>query len=265
MSIWEVEITVFGSVKVKDRQRFRTQKGHRVMNPFFSDISIRNFGEGLIITVTAKATSSQLANDAALVFVGQMLDYLVIDLGGEQQLKVSLHNGRTNYLTRENHIKRILTEEEIKQAFKESLSLSLKHPVFLKAYSWYRKGLYTEDPFDKFLAFFNSIELVASKYHPQNDAAKKGSKSQIWECFKAIWGECSEWPLYIRGNNKWIDKNYETRKEIAHGLAIVNIEEVGKVSSMITSIQNVAYLFLRDWKIKQLDQSIEHEVNKGSN
>jgi hypothetical protein len=55
----------------------------------------------------------------------------------------------------------------------------------LRGLGWYRKGLYTEDPFDKFLAFWNAIEIVAAYYQSEfvpsidRERAKKGSKSQI--------------------------------------------------------------------------------------
>ncbi|WP_394556288.1 methylamine utilization protein MauJ [Priestia aryabhattai] len=224
------------------------KKGIQKMDPFFSDIRIRNFNEGLIINITANAPTSKLANNAALVFVGQMLDCLIIAIGEGLPIFLSFDGKSITRTARERHIKRIVTEEELKWAFKESRTLSTNEPVFLKAYSWYRKGLYTEDPFDKFLAFYNTIELISSKYHPKNEASTKGSKSQMWECFKEIWGEYTEWPVYIQGNKSWIDYNYETRKDIAHGLAIVNVEEIDRVTSMIDTIQNVAFIFLRDWK-----------------
>jgi hypothetical protein len=83
----------------------------------------------------------------------------------------------------------------------------------LRGLGWYRKGLYTEDPFDKFLAFWNAIEIVAAAYYQSEfvpsidrERAKKGSKSQIWECFKALWGPCEQWPN-IAGDDKWFDEN----------------------------------------------------------
>jgi hypothetical protein len=255
MPIWEVELSVYGPIKIKREIRFQTEKGLQELDPFFSDINIRNINDGLKIFVTAFAPNSKLANNAALVFVGQMLDALVIELGGDIPIYLSLDGRRTNSLA--SDVKRIITENEIKRSFKEARILSINEPVFLKAYGWYRKGLYTEDPFDKFLAFYNTLERVTTKYYPRTQGSISGSKSQMWECFKAIWGEYTEWPLPIQGNQRWIDNNYETRKDIAHGLANVNVEEVEKITSLIDTIQLVAYIFLRDWKIKQLNLQFE--------
>ncbi|WP_339291330.1 methylamine utilization protein MauJ [Paenibacillus sp. FSL E2-0201] len=118
----------------------------------------------------------------------------------------------------------------------------------MKAYGWYRKGITSEDAFDSFLALWNSIEIVTSKYHPRTERAKNGSKSQIWESFISVWGECQDWPLMIRGNNQWIDQNYLTRNNIAHGLANVNIEEIDEVISRLATIKMVSIMFLKAWK-----------------
>jgi hypothetical protein len=117
---------------------------------------------------------------------------------------------------------------------------------------WYRKGLNAPDPFDRFLAFWNAIEIVAGKYHcciPTIDQARarQGSKSQIWECFKALWGECDKWPL-VAGDNKWIDESCETRNKIAHGAEPVDIHRVSDVSARVSTVEQMAYAFLRDWR-----------------
>ncbi|PGY09140.1 methylamine utilization protein MauJ [Bacillus sp. AFS031507] len=258
MAIWEVELFIYGPVKVSNVEKFKTQKGTN-FNPFFSDIEIKNFDEGLNFKVTAFAPTSELANNAAMVFVGQMLDCLVLDIKVPIPLFLSFDGKKVNF-SRNSNVKRFISKGEFKRAFVESLNLLNGEPSFLKAYGWYRKGLYTEDPFDKFLAFYNTIEVVATNYHPKNEASKKGSKSQIWECFKLLWGNCDQWPLIIKDQINWIDDNYNTRVGIAHGLANVNVEEVGKVINMSETIQKVAFMFLRDWKSKQFNQVGQREI-----
>jgi hypothetical protein len=258
LAIWEVELFVYGPVKVSNVEKFKTQKGTN-FNPFFSDIEIKNIEEGLNFKVTAFAPTSDVANNAAMVFVGQMLDCLVMDLQEPIPLFFSF-DGKNGNNSWNSNVRRFISKVEFKRAFVESLNLMNFEPSFLKAYGWYRKGLYTEDPFDRFLAFYNTIEVIATNYHPKNEASKKGSKSQIWECFKAIWGECNQWPQEIQGQNKWIDENYDIRVGIAHGLANVNVEEVGKVIVMTETIQKVTYMFLRDWKSKQLNLARQREI-----
>jgi hypothetical protein len=96
-------------------------------------------------------------------------------------------------LTERNVAREIRTREatrrrieyfEVEKAFHEAHRHAVNNPPFLRGLGWYRKGLYTEDPFDKYLAFWNAIEIVASKYYRyipgiDIDRAKKGAKNQI--------------------------------------------------------------------------------------
>ncbi|PGQ79687.1 methylamine utilization protein MauJ [Priestia megaterium] len=257
MATWEVELFVYGAVKVSKTIAFRTQKGTQGINPFFSDIEIKNFNEGIIINATAFAPTSNLAHSAALIFVGQMLDCLVLEL--DEPIPLFLSFDGKKFSSRPSNVRRFIEKREFSQAFDESLYLSINEPTFLKAYGWYRKGLYSEDPFDIFLALWNSLEIVTSKYHPRSERARNGTKSQMWESFKIIWGECENWPLIIRGDTEWIDRNYEVRKNIAHGIANVNIEQVEEVLSKIDTIRRVAHSFLKTWRHQQLfkDQHVQ--------
>lgn len=59
------------------------------------------------------------------------------------------------------------------------------------------------------MAFWNAIEIVATKYYPAIPQGKSnGSISKTWESFKKLWGDCEDWPV-IQGQVKWIDDNYK--------------------------------------------------------
>lgn len=259
MPIWEIQLFISGPVTVKERLMLNEPKGFRLENQFYSDINLRSTPLGVSATVTARAETSQLARKAALFFFGQMLDVLAIQVN--QPLYISLHE-RQSSRAEAHHVRRIIEIDEWHQSFTEARSLSSSEPSFLVALGWHRKGLYTEDPFDKFLAFWNSIERVATKYHPKNNEAAKGSKSQIWECFKLLWGDCEQWPI-IKGDRTWIDDNYETRKNIAHGLVPIDITKVELVLQKLDTIQQVAYHFLSDWKEQYINQSNFRIINEG--
>jgi hypothetical protein len=104
----------------------------------------------------------------------------------------------------------------------------------------------TENPLDRFYAFWLALEIVASKYHPDVPEASRGSKSQIWESFKCLWGECPDWPV-IAGQQSWIDENHALRVQIAHGTAAVDVEAVERAAEMAETIGNVSQRFLTDW------------------
>ena len=199
---WEVDLDVFGPVSVKSSAHLREPKGFRLPDPFQSDVRIRPFKGGVQITATAYASTLQNARKVTLVFVGYMLDALTLQINLPLYLSYTASlDFRDSYSER-----RLVTEDEWHEAFREARLLALAEPTFLRGLGWYRKGMYSDDALDSFLAYWNAIEIVATKYHPENEEAKKGSKSQIWECFNLIWGECAGWPN-IPGQIHWIDEN----------------------------------------------------------
>jgi hypothetical protein len=249
MPIWEVDLFIDGSIAVKDHMNLNVAKGFRFGNQFYSDVDLRRSASGVSATVTAHADSKTLARKAALFFFGQMLDVLAIQTN--QPLYISLIEGQPIRLARHS-VRRLVDQEEWLSAFNEARSLATNEPTFLRAMGWHRKGLYTEDPFDKFLAFWNSIEIVAAKYHPKTEAAQGGTKNQTAECFRILWGNRSDWP-FIAADDHWIRNTYETRKNIAHGVASINIEQVEMVLGRLKTIEKVSRQFLTDWRSHQLN------------
>jgi hypothetical protein len=248
VATWIVQLFIDGPVSIQRAIRFQHPKGFGRSRQFYSDIGIQPISSGLRMSVTAYARESDLARKAALVFVGEMLDVLASEK--RLPLRLSLYDSRA--ADRDVHsVKRVLEERNFSEAFNSARSLSEEHPTFLRALGWYRKGLITEDPLDRFLALWNSIEIVAGKYHPTSPETKKGSKSQIWECFKVLWNECPKWPI-IPDQQDWIDENYELRNQIAHGTASVDIDQVERAMAKAETIREVAQLFLKEWREQHL-------------
>ena len=207
--------------------------------------------------MTAFAADQVIARNAALYFCGQALD--VLSLIVNLPTILTLVESKTFSPKTENERRR-LTEDELTDAFKTARLWVLTEPTFLRAIGWYRKGLYTEDTFDKFLAFYNSIETLCSKYNPNPRACiDRGSKCHIWETFNNIWGECPNWPI-IPNQTDWVDNNYEIRKNIAHGIASIDINEVENVFSKIDTIKRLAYKLIIDWKESRLTPIITDEI-----
>jgi hypothetical protein len=241
---WEVKLSVNGPIKTQDTSLLRIFKDFQEDDPFYSDVKITDTQYGVLISVTAFASNGDLAHKAALLFVGQMLDSLSLSV--RQPLFPSFSHEHVNQKYQDD-VRRIITRDEWIAAFKDARLYNEKEPTYLRALGWYRKGLYTNDPYDKFLAYWNSIEITATKYHTESDEAKEGSKNQIWECFKKLWGECKNWPI-IHGNDQWIKDNYEIRKDIAHGLTTITVEGVIKILTALEEVEQVAYKFLADWR-----------------
>jgi hypothetical protein len=251
---WLVQLFVDGPVAVQDVIRFQHPKGFGRSRQFYSDVRVQGTASGLRIFVTAYARDSDLARKAALVFVGEMLNVLTADL--KLSLKLSLYDART--ADRDAHsVKRILRESEIQKAFSRARWLSENEPTFMRALSWYRKGLVTEDPLDKFLALWISIEIAAAKYHPPVDVVARGIKSQIWESFKMVWGPIEHWPI-ITGQQHWIDENHALRVQIAHGTTPVDVDEVERAVAKSDVIRDVAHLFLKNMAAKHFSNAYDN-------
>lgn len=251
MRIYNVELLVSGLVTIKRSINFNTDKELDLGNIFRSDISIRNHHQGFIISTTVHTSSQDRAYKVALLFIGKMLDILSMKTNSSLNVSSKEYNNLQDRAT----VKALIDEEEFKFCFNLARQLNLYEDKLLRAFSWYRKGLYTEDPFDKFLAFWNSITVVAEGYCNVNERTRLGPINKIWDCFTTLWGECPNWE-FVNGNERWINENTEIRNKIAHGGVTVDIEYVENVINELEVLQNVAYKFLTEWSTR-LNRPIE--------
>ncbi len=242
MRIYNVELLVSGPVTIKRQINFNTDKELDYGNVFQSDISIKKHPQGFLISSTVYTADPDRAYKVALLFIGKMLDILSIKT--MSTLNVSYNENRQ--ILDKNVVRTVVNEEEFRFCFELARQLNLNENKLLRAFSWYRKGLYTEDPFDKFLAFWNSISVVADGYCTDNERTRQGIINKIWDCFVSLWGDCADWE-YISGNERWINDNNEIRNKIAHGGVTVDIQYVENVISQLETVQNVAYAFLTQW------------------
>ncbi len=262
-AIWEVVLYVGGPVTVRRRMQTTQQKGFQVNDPFYSNIEIQSIPSGLRATVTARAPDHIVAYKAAVFFFGRMLDTLTLAINRPMYLSLTECK---RPLSERHDVRRVIEQDQVEQAFREAHHLASGRPSFLRSLGWYRKGLTTEDPLDKFLAFWNAIEIVACKYYRDapcidKERAPNGSKSKVWECFKAVWGKCEEWPV-IPGQTNWIDESYSVRKGVAHGVAFVDILKVAEVAARLPAIEEVCYQFLHNWRDRFLD--LNHQQSSES-
>lgn len=246
---WTTDIFVNGPIEIEHDITFRSRKDIEYGDPLYSNIVIRKERDRVKLSVNSFAEDAELGKKAAFIFSGLALDVLSVKTMSPLYISIYKKNQRYNSLA--NEVKRIITEDEWKFAFKESRLLTLTEPTFLRALGWYRKGLITEDPFDKFLAFWNSIEVVAGKYHTRTDRTQNGIKNQIWQCFQDLWGNIENWKL-ISGNQNWIDDNYQTRKDVAHGIISIDIDTIEAIVNKLQIIEKLAHIFLIEWRTQKL-------------
>lgn len=253
---WTTNIFVNGPIEVERDISFRSRKDIEFGDPLYSNVNIKKDKDGIKLSVNSFAPDIEFGKKAALIFSGLALD--VLSVKTKCPLYVSLHEQRprSNYYVHE--ILRTVTEEEWKFAFQESRLLTLTEPTFLRALGWFRKGLNSDDPFDKFLAFWNSIEVVAGKYHTPNEKTSHGVKNQIWQCLFELWGECKDWKI-IGGQTDWIDNNYYNRNNVAHGIISIDVASIEEISNKLSIIEKLANIFLIEWRINKLKP--ENKIN----
>jgi len=266
---WEVPLTISGAITIKQPITLDVIKGR--YQSFWTTVKIskapRN-QSGVIIVVVARADDQEEANEAGIFFVGQMLDVLCLRIN--LPMSVNLSTGiqiQDTYppFSRYREIRnspqdgqniqrqmvnagtrRFIEDTEWDEAFTLGRDYGIGRPVFSRAISWYRKGMTSEDPIDKFIAFWSSLEGVGSSFARRNDRTAKGSINQICDCFEQLWGDNpKKWPI-ISSNVKWINKFHEKRNGIAHGYIPVNVETLREISSQLPQVQKLAYRFLSD-------------------
>ncbi|MBT2622837.1 methylamine utilization protein MauJ [Chryseobacterium sp. ISL-6] len=248
MRIYEVELNLSGTISLQSPINFSTEKELEIGAIFNSSVKINNNQQGLKISTTVRTNSEDKAKKIALLFIGKMLDVLSFKLN--KPLNIS-DNEIINKSLRGN-VRAIIEKNEFREAFEISRNLNLNHTTFLRGLNWYRKGLYSDDPFDKFLAFWNSVSIVASKYHTPNARTSNGSINQIWNCFETLWSsDISNWEG-INNNDRWINEMSNIRNNIAHGLIPIEIEYVEDVIGKLDNVKDVAYKFLNEWFNSQL-------------
>ena len=197
---------VSGPVTVRRMLNFNTDKEINLGDVFRSDISVKKHPQGFAISSTVYTANQDRAYKVALLFIGKMLD--VLSVKANLPLLVSLNDSK--YFSDRNSVRAVIERNEFMFCFEHVRELNLRESKMLRAFSWYRKGLYTEDPFDKFLAYWNSISVVADGYCNDNERTRQGIINRIWDCFITLWGECPNWE-FVNGNDRWINDNNEIR------------------------------------------------------
>jgi len=265
MRTWEVILYVYGPITVRDRILTTQQKGFQVEDPFYSDIEIQRQPSGLRATLTARAPDPEVAHNVALFFFGRMVDALTLATSRPMYLSLT---GRERNPIQYHDVRLIIEGHQFERAFRDAHRLGRSAPTFLRSLGWYRKGLTTENPLDKFLAFWNAIEIVVSKYFKStifnNQELKKksflsedqwnagGIKDKVYACFEALWGASHDWP-FIHDDQGWIRESYDVRLDVAHGRVIIDVDAVTRINARVPIIEKVCYRFLNDWQKKFID------------
>ncbi|GGB61762.1 methylamine utilization protein MauJ [Fictibacillus barbaricus] len=232
--IWEVDFDVVGPISIKNNINFRQEKGFD-QHQFYSDIRLTKSSYGLRATITAYADNINIAETVAYVYFGRMRD--VLSLENDIPILLYKHEGTSNnqrsYVSR-----RLLNKSDIITAFKMARKFEIDQPKLLRSIGWYSKGKIPQNTFDKFLAFWNVLEILGKEYHTETERTKgeNKTKNKIYQCFLDYFGEIEGWDL----PEKWIDDMYEKRNEIVHGGEDTTIEAINATSKLIPLLEQTS-------------------------
>lgn len=238
---WEVRLAISGPIAVRRPITLSVEKGYHY--PFWTTVKIAKAPQGVLVDIIARAYTQREANDSAVYFVGQMLDVLCL----QTDLPLYLSLEGIQFRSLDTNTRRLIEPQEWDEAFRLGRDYGIARPTFSRALSWYRKGLTSEDPIDKFLAFWSSLEGVSAKFARANGRTRQGAINQICDCFNQLWNNVEYWHV-IPNDAQWVNRFHERRNGISHGFITVNVETIQEIASELPKLQELAFAFLTDWQ-----------------
>jgi hypothetical protein len=238
---WQVTLAISGPITVNQKIKFNAEKGFH--DPFWSNIQITAVQHGVKMDIVARADNQEEANEAALYFAGQALDYLCLSIN----LPLYVSQSGTQFKPLNENVKRILTSEDWINSFRQAREIAIYRRTLSRSLSWYRKGMVSEDPIDSFLSYWSSIESIGSKLAEDNQRTRNGVINKICNCFDQMWQNSDNWKV-IPNNTQKINDFHTLRNGIAHGFMSVDIDTIKRISTELPMIKNLSYEFLKDWK-----------------
>ncbi len=134
---WEVTLFISGPITIKEQLKLYVEKGH--VNPFWTTVRLvkESSCPGVRVELVARANTQEEANDAAVYFVGQMLDVLCLQFNLPLYLSLLPPQRRSE----DAYAKRVVEKHEWEDAFEKGRLYGAQHAPFSRALSWYRKGI----------------------------------------------------------------------------------------------------------------------------
>ncbi|WP_145204849.1 hypothetical protein [Thalassoglobus polymorphus] len=248
-----MNVTVYGSVKpcpVLIRRTQRSLKANSGGRDYFSDITLhdaRNAG-GMRVEFSVTATSPQGALRAGNVYLSQLCDLLTVvtrspvwfympdDDSAEERIRSH---------RRSASVDRIMTEDEWSWITGNLVYLRRKHPRFLAASSWYRKGLLGRDVIDDFCCFWRVSERIAYSYADKSGWSDDDKqRSQVRKCVSQLRDDLFPENAPSILADETVSKIVKLRNDISHGNVPITLDIIDTASEFISPLEAVAYEIL---------------------
>lgn len=230
--IWEVDIDIIGPITIMEDFSFKQEKGYDT-EQFYSNIALRNKSFGISATLTAYADNIDIAKTVAFVFLGRMVDVLILD----NDLALTLQEHGNHIVSRVQSVaRRQFTKDDFELAFKVARKLEQEHRALLKAIGWFSKGKISNNTLDSFLSYWNVIEIVGKAYHSETERTNSGVINMVYQCFLDHFGDENSWDLPER----WINNMHDKRSSIAHGGEEATSEAINEIAKLIPLLSHTA-------------------------
>jgi hypothetical protein len=230
-----------------NQQSIDALKGYSNNTEYFTRITLRDARQPgmMLIEFLVTALSPAGAERAGFVYLGQLCDVLsavtretvrfLMPSDDDREVRA-----RSNKAT--THIDRILKREEWDWIIGNLVSLRERHPRFLAASSWYRKGLCGLDPLERTCCFWRVIERLALSYHDENVLFKE-DKGKVRACVRQF---ANDFQLGNVANSLLLNDNelrriIKLRNDISHGNEPITPQLIESASELTKPLEEAAF------------------------
>jgi hypothetical protein len=245
---------LYGSIRPDqelDRMTHRALKGVSGEDEFFTDITLRDTRQAGLMGVDFSVTASSPAGAerAGIVYLGQLCDVLSsitrepvrFLMPGEDAREERMRGNRAS-----THIDRILTHKEWNWIIGNLVFLRQKHPRYLAASSWYRKGLCGIDPLEIACCYWRVVERLSLSYSDKEALPRDKDGKPICSAKNCVrqfveqhgLGEVSDGLLADEGELK---KVVELRNDVSHGNEPITPDLIEESSDLIKPLEEAAF------------------------
>lgn len=244
---------LFGPVRPDqnlDRRARRALKSHAGGHDFFTEIMLHESHQpgSMRIEYTVTATSPSSAERAGAVYLSQLCDLLSVTIRSPIRFFLPEEDARDERIRtnrRATSIDRVLTEEEWHWIIGSLVFLRRKHPRYLAAASWYRKGLIGGDVLDNFCCFWRVIERVAFSYAEKSKIAEK-DRGKAKPCVTQLVAELfpdADVPEALASEGR-VNEIVQLRNDLSHGNISITGEVIEQASLYIKPLEEAAHQVL---------------------
>jgi hypothetical protein len=254
---FELNAILYGPIRPSrelDRMTQRALKGERGHEEFFTEITLRDTRRSGLMGVEFSVTASSPdgAQRAGIVYLGQLCDVLSsitrqpvrFLMPGEDSREERMRGDRVS-----THIDRILTHEEWNWVIGALVFLRQKHPRYLAASSWYRKGLCGIDPLEVACCYWRVIERLSLSYCDKGKLPTDGKGKLVCSAKNCVRQFVTERGLAevangLLADEKSLNKIVELRNDVSHGNKPITPALIEDASQLIRPLEEAAYACL---------------------